>query len=374
MDMPSPEPGNIPSARPILVDGAGGFLGSHVVERLCREGYPVRATDLPSANLSLAASAGAEVVTCDLLEPNQIREVVHGIGSVVHVAGLFDYSLPADILDKANAEATRNICEACRLTGIEKLIHVSSIAVYGRPKTFPMQEDHPRVANNPYSASKIRGEDIAFDYFRKHELPVLSIRPAGIYGPRSRYGQVHVFALYAMLRTRNFYKIPTFKKGPTMNHVHVEDVAGAITHLLKTPSPPGEAYNVADDTPLTQGDLLQFIMEQMGMQVRFKFPYFTRLFWPFIRLLIALPESYFKGMNDLLARSWKEVIVSKKLEPLISPRIDRDFLGYMCADFALDTNKIKSLGFQPKYPSTTDGMAQTIEWYRKKKWLPPCGL
>ena len=369
--MPSPEPGKISSDRPVLVDGAGGFLGSHLVELLCRKGYPVRATDLPSANLSHAESAGAEVVSCDLLDPDQIRAVVHGVGSVVHVAGLFDYSLPVDVLNKANAETTRNICEACRQTGIEKLIHVSSIAVYGRPKTFPMREDHPRIPNNPYSVSKIRGEDIAFDYYRKHELPVVSIRPAGIYGPRSRYGQIHVIALYAMLRARNFYKIPTLKKGPAMNHVHVEDVAGAIYHLLKTACPPGEAYNIADDTPLTQGDLLQFIMEQMGMQVRFRFPYFTRLFWPFIRLLIALPESFFKRMNDRLALAWKTVIESKNLEPLVFPRIDRDFLGYMCGDFALDTSKIKALGFQPKYPITTDGMAQTIAWYREHNWLPP---
>jgi len=370
--MVNTDPVRVPSDGLILVDGAGGFLGSHVVELLCREGYKVRATDLPSSNLAHAEAAGAEVVTCDLLNPDQTLEIVRGTSSIVHIAGLFDYSLPVETLHKANVEATRSICDASRKTGVEKFLHLSSIAVYGRPKTIPMREDHSRVPNNPYSASKIQGEEVAFDYHEKHGLPVASIRPAGIYGPRSRYGQIHVFTLFALLKAKNFRKIPTLRKGPAMNHVHVEDVAGAIAHLLKTPYPPGEAYNVADDTPLPQGDLLEFIMGQMSIEVRFRFPYFTRAFWPFIRLLLALPDSFFNGINNRLAAAWEIVVASMNLEPHALPRLDRDFLGYMCSDFALDTTKIKALGFKPKYPATTVGMAQVIQWYRNQNWLPPC--
>jgi len=352
------------------VDGAGGFLGAYVAERLRGSGLRVRATDLPSSNLLRAEKAGAEVVFCDLLDPAAVAELVRGVHAVVHVAGLFDYALPADTLFRANVEATRNICDACVRVGVERFIHVSSIAVYGKPRTRPVREDHPREPNNIYSLTKIQGEDEAMEVHRVDGLPVLAVRPAGIYGPRSRYGQVHLFALMALLHAGGRKRLPGLRGGPAMHHVHVEDVARAIEHLLRVSGPFGEAYNVGDDTPLTQGDFVRFVMEQAGLAVSFAVPYATRLFWPWIRLLLALPESVFQRFNNALGRKWETVVESRGLEPAVRPRIDRDFLGYMNTDYVLDTAKIKALGFELEHPATFEGMAGTLAWYREHRWLP----
>jgi nucleoside-diphosphate-sugar epimerase len=354
----------------VLVDGAGGFLGSHVVQRLCRTGWRVRATDLPSSDLKLAAKAGAEVVACNLLDPRGLPDLLRGVRKIVHLAGLFDYSLPPRTLRDANVETTRNLCEAALRSGVDKFVHVSSIAVYGRPGSLPNREDQVRHPNNFYSLTKIRGEELALEYHASSGQPVVTVRPAGIYGPRSRYGQVHLFALMALLRARGLSRIPLFTGGPVMHHVHVEDVAEAIRFLLEAPTRAGEAYNIADDTPLAQGDFLRFVAAQMGLRPLFSFPSPPRLFWPFIRALLFLPDSFFETFNASLASQWKKVIESQGLRPAISPRIDQDFLGYMKGNFILDTTKIKSLGFELKHPSTLEGMTHTLAWYRREGWLP----
>lgn len=368
--MSAKKPDKGPARGLVLVDGAGGFLGSHVVERLCRSGFRVRATDLPASNLRWAEAAGADVVALDLANPEGVLDVVRGVRFVVHVAGLFDYSLPAAVLRLANVETTRNLCEACKRAGVERFIHVSSIAVYGRPRTRPVREDHPLQPNNLYALTKIRGEEVALGYHQAHGLPVLAVRPAGIYGPRSRYGQVHLFALMSLLQARGRKTLPAFRGGPAMHHVHVEDVARAIELLLRAPVSFGEAYNVGDDTPLTQGDFVRFAMRQAGLSIPVVLPYSTRLFWSGIRLLLALPESAWRRFNTALARAWETVVESRGLEPAVRPRLDRDFLGYMNADYVLDTGKINALGFTLKHPSTLEGMARTLAWYRQERWLP----
>ena len=368
--MGNQQAGENPGKGPVLVDGAGGFLGSHLVETLCGAGWRVLATDLPASDLSYAREAGAEVAPGDLLEADRTRELVRAATHVVHVAGLFDYALPVEALRRANVEATRSICEACRREGVEKLVHVSSIVVYGRPETVPMAEDHPRRATNRYARTKVEGEDIALDYHRRHGLPVLSVRPAGIYGPRSRYGQAGLFALLALLHARGMRRIPLIRGGPRMHHVHVSDVCEAIRCLLDRGDVTGQAYNVADETPLSQGDLLRFAAEALGLSSLFTLPYVSQVGWPCIRVGLALPAPLFSLFNAWLAREWGRVAQARGLLDRVRPRLDRDYLGYMNGDYVLDTARLRALGFRPRYPSSLEGMGQTIAWYRSNRWLP----
>ncbi len=355
----------------VLVDGAGGFLGSHVVKKLRDQGWRVRATDLPSSHLELARAAGAEVVPCDLLDVERVKELLAGVSSAVHIAGVFDYSLPLDVLRKANVETTRNICEACIQTGIGKLIHISSITVYGTPQTVPVGENHPLLPDTNYGLTKKEAEDVVMAYHRRHNLPVVILRPAGMYGPRSRYGQAGFFAYLALLRLKGVRILPIIKGGPRMHHVHVEDVAQAVLLMLKSSPGHGEAYNVGDDTPLSQGDLLAFAARQMGITVPFRIPYATRLCWPFFLLALGLPASSFQRLNARCGKRWREIADELHLEPVLMPRIDRDYLMYMKGDFVLDTSKLQAIGFRLTYPDTIAGMTQTLKWYRDHRWLPP---
>ena len=354
-----------------LVNGAGGFLGSTVVETLTGQGCQVRATDLPGADLEPARRAEAAVMEADLLNRASLPRLFDGVTRLVNVAGLFNYSLPWEVLYRANVVVTSNMCEAALAHRLTRVVHISSIAVYGTPIAVPMPEDHPRNAANNYERSKKEGEDAVQDYARKG-LPAVILRPAGIYGPRSRYGQAAFMALLALIRHAGTRKIPVMKGGPRLQHVHVQDVARAIAAVLAAPEERvlGRAFNVGDDTPLGQGDLFRAIMPELDLQELFSYPYSTRLYWPFIRALLALPDRAFTRMNDFFQKKWEPVVRGHGLKPMLRPRLDRDFLGYMNADYVLDNTALKSLGFQLAYPDARQGLAETVRWYQKEGWLP----
>lgn len=358
-------------SRLILINGAGGFLGSTVVETLCSRGYQVRASDLPGSDLEPAHRAGADVVEADLLGLSSFPHLFEGVTGVINVAGLFNYSLPFEILYQANVLVTKNMCEAALKAHVSRFVHISSIAVYGKPEYTPMREDHPLNAANNYERSKKKGEDVVFEFANKG-LPAVSLRPAGIYGPRSRYGQAAFMALLALVRNTGRRKIPIMRGGPLMQHVHVEDVASAVVYLLEADdeSAIGRAFNVGDDTPLGQGELFQAIMPELDLEEQFSYPYYTRAYWPFIRFLLALPEGVFTRLNRFLENRWDDVIRDHRLEKALTPRLDRDFLGYMNADYALDNSSLKSLGFKLKYPDANVGLAGAVKWYQERKWLP----
>jgi len=355
----------------ILVNGAGGFLGSTVVETLCSGGHAVRATDLPGTDLEPARRVEAEVVEADLLDPSAAPRLFEGVSRLVNVAGLFNYSLPYETLYRANVLVTRAMGEAARSRGLSRFVQISSIAVYGKPSAVPMREDHPRHAAGPYERSKQEGEDAVFDCARRG-LPAVILRPAGIYGPRSRYGQAAFMALLALIRAQGVRRIPVMRGGPKTQHVHVRDVAEAIRTVLEAPAEQvvGRAFNVGDDSPLGQGDLFRAIMPELDLQELLSYPYYTRLYWPFIRILLALPERAFADLNRALKKKWDQVAASHHLELALAPRLDRDFFGYMNADYVLDNSALKSLGFKPAYPDARAGLAETVRWYQRERWLP----
>lgn len=354
-----------------MVNGAGGFLGSAVVETLCRAGWRVRATDLPESDLAPARQAAAEVIAADLLAPGAIPPLLHGVSQVVHLAGIFNYSLPYEVLYRANALLTERMAEAALAAKVRRFLHISSIAVYGRPRFLPMAESHPHNAANPYERSKQAGEEIVWRFCRAG-LPAVVLRPAGIYGPRSRYGQAAFMALLSLLRHTGVRRLPVMRGGPKMHHVHVRDVADAVALILQAPEDAvrGRAFNVADDRPLAQGELFRALMPELDLEERFSYPWSTRLFWPFLRLLTALPENAFHQLNERLQAEWQKVIAAHGLKPKLTPRLERDFLGYLNADYLLDTSALKSLGFRPAYPDARPGLAETVRWYQAERWLP----
>ena len=355
----------------ILVNGAGGFLGSTVVEVLRAHGQSVRATDLPGTDLEPARKAGAELMEADLLDVGCLPALFDGVTRVVNIAGLFKYYLPWQALYNANVVVTSNMCAAALKAGVQRFVHIASIAVYGKPQQSPMHEDHPRNPRTPYEQTKKEGEDVVFDFMRQG-LPAVSLRPAGIYGQRSRYGQVSFMALLALIRHGGMHKMAVMKGGPRVQYVHVEDVAGAIAVLLEAPVERvvGKAFNVGDDHPLTQGELFLSVMPVLGLGKSFSYPYFTKAFWPFIRILLALPMWMFDWMNATFEKKWDGVVRAHGLESMVAPRLDHDFFGFMSGDYILDIRALKALGWTPKHPDAAIGMAEAARWYQEQRWLP----
>lgn len=353
----------------VLVDGAGGFLGGHVVEALCKAGYDVRATDLPGSDGEVARAAGAQWVEADLLDVRSVRQLVDGCRGVIHVAGLFDFSMPWDDLYAANVDATSNLCEAAVEAGVDKFVHVSSVMVHGTPERVPVREDAPQAPKNDYEQTKQLGEQRVWHYQRFRGLPATVVRPAVIYGPRSRYILASVFAMYALAARHEYGWLRRLEGAAKCHHVHVRDVAEAIRLALSEVQTIGQAYNVADKTPLSWGEVTQYMASLTNASVEL-----VTLPGPLARAVglagSLWPSSSLVDLNRTLARDWKAAVESYELEHQISPRVDRDFFGYVASDHVYDIGALEGLGMKFTYPRTLDGLRATYGWYRENKWLP----
>src|SRR6185503_12257979 len=177
-----------------LVTGAGGFIGSHLVEHLVREGWDVRALLRYTSRGSLGDLALApadvrravEIVSGNVEDPSGIRPAVAGCRTVFHLAALigipYSYTAPEQYV-ATNVVGTLNVLEAAR-TGVDRVIVVSTSEVYGTARYTPIDEQHPLQAQSPYAATKIGAEKLAQSYGLSFQMPVTVVRPFNTYGPR----------------------------------------------------------------------------------------------------------------------------------------------------------------------------------------------
>jgi len=353
----------------VLVNGAGGFVGSHVVEVLREAGYEVRATDLPGTDSGPALAAGAEWVEADLLEPGAARRVVKGARGVVNVAGIFDFSMPWDTLYGANVQVSDNMCEAALEARVDKFVHISASAIYGPPKKIPAGEDAPQEPDNDYEKTKLLGEQKVWHSQRFKGLPATILRPAMIYGPRSQYIVATIMALYALGKEQRYPWLKEIRGGALCHHVHVRDVANASLILLRKAEATGTAYNVADSTPIRWGELVQYISDL----TRYKGEPLP-LYGPLKRIAAVagawMPSSRLISLNKRLNEDWTTLLEREGLETPLAPRLDRGMLAYMSSDRVCDTSVLQRLGFSPSYPVTLTGLSDTFDWYMKQGWLP----
>ena len=179
----------------VLVTGAGGFIGSHLVEALVRAGAAVRALvhynsagrrghldDLPTD-----VHAAVEVVPADVSDAGSVRRAVHGCRRVFHLAALigipYSYRAPESYV-RVNVDGMLAVLEACRAEGVERLVHTSTSEVYGSPESVPIAETHRLRPQSPYAATKSAADMLAVAYHASFGLPVTVVRPFNTYGPR----------------------------------------------------------------------------------------------------------------------------------------------------------------------------------------------
>ena len=344
----------------VLVTGAAGFLGRHVVDALRERGWEVRATD----------RAGDGVVRRDLArEP--VGDLFDGVTHVVHAAGLFDLGAPAAELDAVNRGVTRVVAEAAADRGVRRFVHVSSVTVYGRPRRAPAAESTPHRPGNPYERSKAAGEREVWRLARERALPLVIVRPSGIYGPGSRYGLAVLIAAYALAAaTGKREGLRAFRGGPRMTHVHVADVARAVAHLLEAEGVVGRAFNVADPDAIAWGDLLAVIAGELGLDLGAPIP-LTSLRARAIALAWRwAPASRRDRVNRSLARRFDSLVRDRDLVPAIAPRLDRWAYDYWLSDHVYDTTALCRTGFVHHHPDARNGVRETIGWYRRMNWLP----
>ncbi len=181
--------------RIVVVTGAGGFIGSHLVEALVAQGSRVRALVHYNAEGSIGSLRhldrrtldGMEIVAADVRDPYAMRSLVRGAQTVFHLAALigipYSYVAPASYVE-TNIGGTLNLLEATRAEGVERLVVTSTSETYGTAQYTPINEAHPAVAQSPYAATKVGADQLALSYYRSFDTPVCVVRPFNTFGPR----------------------------------------------------------------------------------------------------------------------------------------------------------------------------------------------
>jgi NAD dependent epimerase/dehydratase len=261
----------------VLVTGADGFIGSHLVERLLDEGCALKAfvcynsfnswgwlDTLPKQTL-----ARLEVFAGDIRDPNGVRQAVTGADVVFHLAALiaipFSYDAPDSYVD-TNVKGTLNVLQAARDAGTRRVLVTSTSEVYGTARYVPIDEAHPRQAQSPYAASKIGADAIAESFHRCFDAPVVIVRPFNTYGPRQSARAVIPTILTQLLSGAAEIRLGSLH--PTRDFNYVKDTCDAFVALAKCDAAVGEEVNVATQLELSIADCAAELIRQVNPGAR----------------------------------------------------------------------------------------------------------
>jgi NAD dependent epimerase/dehydratase len=264
------------TGKKILVTGADGFIGSHLVEHLVAEGHDVRAFVLYNSFNSWGwlddapedVRRSIHVFAGDVRDPHGVRQAMQGCDVVFHLAALiaipYSYHSPDTYVD-TNVKGTLNIVQAARELGVERVVHTSTSEVYGTARFVPITEDHPLQGQSPYSASKIGADQIAMSFHASFETPVTIIRPFNTYGPRQS-----ARAVIPTIITQIAAGAPSIRLGathPTRDFNYVQDSVRGFVAVAECDAAVGEVVNVGSDYEISIGDTARLIAEVMGRDI-----------------------------------------------------------------------------------------------------------
>jgi len=259
----------------VLVTGADGFIGSHLVEELLRRDYRVRAFVFYNSfnswgwldTLPAAQQARLDVFAGDVRDPNGVREAVQGCDVVFHLAALiaipFSYHSPDSYVD-TNIKGTLNVLQAARALGVERVLVTSTSEVYGTAQYTPIDEKHPYQGQSPYSASKIGADRIAESFFRSFNSPVVIVRPFNTYGPRQSARAVIPTIITQLISGASEVKLGNTR--PTRDFNYVQDTVEGFLSIASAPLERvvGQEINIASGTELSVGDIAHELIRQVN--------------------------------------------------------------------------------------------------------------
>lgn len=254
----------------VLVTGADGFIGSHLVESLLAEGCQVRAFVFYNSfnswgwldSLSPALLKKIDVFPGDIRDPNGVRTAVKGMDIVFHLAALiaipFSYHSPDAYVD-TNIKGTMNVLQACRDFNIKKVIVTSTSEVYGTARYVPIDEGHPLQGQSPYSATKIGADKIAESFYRSFDLPVVTARPFNTYGPRQSARAVIPTVITQLLSGKTRLKLGSLH--PTRDFNYVKDTCEGFIALARCSEAVGKEINICNGKEISIGELAQTLID-----------------------------------------------------------------------------------------------------------------
>lgn len=257
----------------VLVTGADGFIGSHLVELLVAKGYEVTAlSQYNSFNYwgwleDVNCANKIKVVNGDVRDPHFCKHITRNQDIIFHLAALiaipYSYVAPDSYVD-VNVRGTLNICQAALENNVKRLLHTSTSEVYGTAQYVPIDENHPLQAQSPYSASKIGADAMAMSFYNAFNLPVTIVRPFNTYGPRQSARAV-IPSIITQIAAGKEVKLGDLT--PTRDFNYVTDTCRGFWLLANCDAAIGKTVNVGSGTEITVGDTLAMIGRIMNVNV-----------------------------------------------------------------------------------------------------------
>jgi NAD dependent epimerase/dehydratase len=308
----------------VLVTGAGGFIGSHLTERLAMLGANTRALVRYNSTGTWGwldnspVRSDIEVILGDIRDRDSMRQAIRGVDIVFQLAALigipYSYYSPQSYV-RTNVEGTLNVLQVAMDAGVRLVVHTSTSEVYGTARYIPINEVHPLQGQSPYSASKIAADKMAEAFNRSFGLPVAIIRPFNTYGPsQSARAVIPTIITQALMQ-------PSVRLGdlaPTRDFSYVADTVEGFIRIAECPDAIGQVINIGSGHEISIGGLARTILDLVGRNIDITYD-------------------------------------SERVRPEES-EVER-----LCADTSKARN---TLGWQPRY-TLEDGLIQTIEWMKK---------
>ena len=309
----------------VLVTGADGFIGSHLTEMLLEQGYKVKALSYYNSFndwgwLNSVKHPELEVVTGDVRDPHFSKHITQDVEIIFHLAALiaipYSYVAPDSYVD-TNIKGTLNICQAAKENGVKKVLVTSTSEVYGTARYVPIDENHPKQPQSPYSATKIGADAIAMSFYNAFALPVVLVRPFNTYGPRQSARAIIPTIITQIANGKKEIKLGDLT--PTRDFNFVKDTCKGFIELSKCDAAIGQEVNICSNNEISMRDTLNLIARLMNSDVKF-----------------IEDQVRIRPKNSEVFRLWG------------------------------DNAKIKSLtGYEPSY-SLEEGLKETINWFLDK--------
>lgn len=332
----------------VLVTGAAGFIGCHLIKSLVADGYDVVSFVMPGSETSFIGNERTDIKYGDLNDIGSLKKAVEGIKTVYHLAAIpkWEGGVSQQKYKIVNVEGTRNLLEACRLNSVKRVLFTSSLDAVGPSiDGNPINEETVPKPRNIYGATKLEGERIAKEYYEKHGLEIVIVRLPMVYGPRNL---LHLKRFFRMVK-RGYY--PIVGNGDAlMEFCYVKNAVHGLK-LAMEKGKPGEIYFISDERSYQFREVITDIARQLNVNLKF------------IRMSVPIA----KGLGfsiEILSKFLKFYPFTFKGTG--RPAFSRNTVTWMAkSTLFCDISKAKKdFGYKAKY-TLQEGIRETIKWYRK---------